>query len=185
MPPDTSATDTAVKDVHVVMETAIAWSNLPEDELIIVFAPYDWQSAEPDEAGDWNRVQELDEALSRIHPGEVRLVGYRPGDGITTAHRQSINQTATILVIVGQTGSTGGCSASPCVIEQQLDFSEAAMSEYHRIHEGTEPDALILLYCGEGDFTCPPAIQTCLRVRDHSSQSWNAVASKLLLEFRQ
>ncbi|KAF4556840.1 Hypothetical protein D9617_1g087220 [Elsinoe fawcettii] len=168
-----------VQPISLVDETAIAWCNLPEDEPIALFTPLVTQPSSDGSNQEKDPFEDLGRALQSIHPGQVKHASYTPNSGISSHHIDWIDETATVLVVICQPAGFSQ-EAQRKFLDQQTAFARSAMREYHRIHEGTEPDALVLLYCGSNTYTPPDTIGTTWRVGGYTSDYWPAVASKLL-----
>ncbi|KAF2223244.1 hypothetical protein BDZ85DRAFT_282278 [Elsinoe ampelina] len=179
MAPNGHAIGQRVHEITLFDETAIAWCNLPDDEMIVLFTPVVPPPSSNGSGQSKDPFEDLGRALGSIHPGPIRHVPYLPKIGVTDTHVNYIDQTATIMVVVCEPAGYSS-EAQQASVDQQTIFARNAMSVYHRIHEGTEPDALILLYCGRNSFHGPDSIGTCLRVDGYTGDYWPAVANKVL-----
>ena len=62
----------------------------------------------------------------------------------------------------------------------QQQFVNQIVSTYKRIHEGTQPDAIAVLYFGNNDYRPPPGVPVCIRFPPHDSTVLTHVGRALL-----
>ncbi|PSK45237.1 oxoglutarate dehydrogenase (succinyl-transferring), E1 component [Elsinoe australis] len=163
-------------------DTATAWCHLPDDETILLLTPV---IPQPQQTSNGNHREKdpfegLGRMLGSIHNrGMIQHVPYVPRIGLTDVHHHHLDETATVLVVVSEPAGLQG-EGRQSSIDSQRAFAQAAMDDYNIIHEGTEPAALVLLYCGRDRFLPPNNIETCLQCEGYTGQDWAAVANKLL-----
>ncbi|PNS14536.1 hypothetical protein CAC42_3822 [Sphaceloma murrayae] len=180
MVPNGSPAPLRVQVVCLNEDTETAWCYLPEEEEILLLAPL--VSALRQHCNgdglDMDVFEPLARAMRRKHPGLVRRVNYTPKDGVTDEHAMRMDETATVLLVICEPVGLEG-EALTVSIRGQCLFAYDAMKEYEKIHEGTEPPALVVLYCGKRDFQGVSNIETCFRCEDYSGRDWDAVADRL------